>query len=123
METLGMLLKGLRDNLGLMQKSVAKEIGIHSKVLSHYENDVRLPDLHTFMLLCKFYNVSSDQLLGLNNTFMLSNASISEDEKTILEYFRELNKRNKDIAKGYLANLSKDQGIVEKDIVNKKNVI
>jgi transcriptional regulator with XRE-family HTH domain len=109
METLGKKLKELRESLGLMQKAVAKEIGISNKVLSHYENDVRLPDLHTFILLCKFYNISADVLLKIKNTEIITEINLPDDDKRILNYYNRLNDDYKDSAKGHLVDLYREQ--------------
>ncbi|MBE5967206.1 MAG: helix-turn-helix transcriptional regulator [Lachnospiraceae bacterium] len=111
MENMGQQLRELREDRGLMQTVVAKRIGISNKVLSNFENDVRLPDLHTFKLLCEFYNVSADLLLEINTKHRSHIPVITDDERRILAYYQKLNDLNKDIARGYLANLCKDQQI------------
>jgi transcriptional regulator with XRE-family HTH domain len=107
MESLAKHLKELRESLGLMQKAVAKEIGISNKVLSHYENGVRLPDLHTFILLCEFYNVSADSLLDIKGKGIID--ALSDDERKILSYYNRLNGDYKDSAKGHLVDLYREQ--------------
>jgi transcriptional regulator with XRE-family HTH domain len=109
MKNMGQQLREIREDLGLMQTVVAKRIGISNKVLSNFENDVRLPDLHTFKLLCEFYNISADLLLEINTKHRPLTPTITEDERRILTYYQKLNELNKDIARGYLANLCKDQ--------------
>ena len=109
MDSMGQQLRELREDLGLMQTVVAKRIGISNKVLSNFENDVRLPDLHTFKLLCEFYNVSSDLLLEINTKHRPHTPVLTDDERRILAYYQKFNELNKDIAKGYLANLYKGQ--------------
>ncbi|HBI71759.1 MAG TPA: hypothetical protein DEG06_07540 [Lachnospiraceae bacterium] len=109
MDSMGQQLRELREDLGLMQTVVAKRIGISNKVLSNFENDVRLPDLHTFKLLCEFYNVSSDLLLEINTKHRPHTPVLTDDERRILAYYQKFNELNKDIAKGYLANLYKEQ--------------
>lgn len=114
METLGSRLKELRENLGFMQKAVAKEIGISNKVLSHYENNVRLPDLHTFTLLCKFYNTTADDLLNINS-ISPSIDPLSDEDKKVLSYYRRLDDENKDYVKGRMVDLYKEQQNIKSD--------
>ena len=58
----------LRDLRGdRNQDDVAKELGISRASLSYYESGVRKPDINTLYALAKYYNVSSDYLLGLSD--------------------------------------------------------
>lgn len=58
-------LKELRKEKGYSQKEVAKAIGITLSAYSNYEQGIREPSYEILILLCKFYNVSADYLLGL----------------------------------------------------------
>ncbi len=58
-------LKEARETLKMTQKEIATLLGIDQRTYSHYENgDRRIPIIH-IVKLAKFYNVSSDYLLGL----------------------------------------------------------
>lgn len=59
---LGEKLKKLRGNR--TQDEIAKAIGISRSRYSHYENDIRQPDLETLEQLADFFNVTTDWLLG-----------------------------------------------------------
>ena len=54
----------LRQEKGLSQRFVAKELGISQALLSHYENGIREPGLSFVVKACEFYGVSADFLLG-----------------------------------------------------------
>jgi len=58
-------LKELRAEKGLSQAQLGKEIGIAQTTISQYELKSREPDIETIKKLCKFFNVSSDFLLGI----------------------------------------------------------
>lgn len=109
MVRLGKYLRDLRDNLGLMQKSVASKLGISNKVLSNYENDVRIPDLETFANICKYYDVSADILLGLNTNTNNSTQTLTEEEKKLLMYYGRLIGENKEYIIGQMVGLYKEQ--------------
>ena len=64
MLTLGERLKGLREDLDLLQKNVAAELNISSNTLSNYERDERIPDHTTLIQLANIYHVNIDYLLG-----------------------------------------------------------
>lgn len=66
----------LRQERGLSQRRVAKELGISQALLSHYENGIREPGLTFVIKACDFYNVSADYLLG---------RTLSRDGTTILD--------------------------------------
>ncbi|WFR55131.1 helix-turn-helix transcriptional regulator [Anaerocolumna sp. AGMB13025] len=107
--TIGDRLRELRENLGFMQITVSKKIGISNKVLSNYENNISTPDLQTLILLCSFYKVSSDYLLGLTIKEPLAESKVTEEEKKILNYYNRLNEENKDASKGFMINLFREQ--------------
>ena len=75
-EALGRSLALLRQEKGLSQRAVAKELGISQALLSHYEKGAREPGLAFVAKACRYYNVSADFLLGL---------SLSRDGTTILD--------------------------------------
>ena len=57
-------LKALRERNGLNQGQLAKKLGISRGSISFYENGDRVPDIETFDMICDFFNVSYDYLLG-----------------------------------------------------------
>lgn len=75
-EALGRSLALLRQEKGLSQRSAAKDLGISQALLSHYEKGAREPGLAFVAKVARYYNVSSDFLLGL---------SLSRDGTTILD--------------------------------------
>lgn len=60
-------LKNLRESKNLLQKDVAKELGITKSAYSNYEQGIRFPTYDILIKICKFYNVSADYLLGLTD--------------------------------------------------------
>ena len=54
----------LRQERGLSQRKVAKELGISQALLSHYENGIREPGLAFVVKACDYFHVSADYLLG-----------------------------------------------------------
>lgn len=75
-EALGRSLALLRQEKGLSQRAAAKDLGISQALLSHYEKGAREPGLAFVARAARYYNVSSDFLLGL---------SLSRDGTTILD--------------------------------------
>ena len=60
-------LRALRDDNDLTQTQIATMLGIAQTTYSQYELDKRPMPIEYIIALCKFYNVSSDYLLGLSD--------------------------------------------------------
>lgn len=64
---LGIRLKELREERGLTQREIARELGINSVTYLHYEKEQREPPLALLADFAEFYGVSVDYLLGLKD--------------------------------------------------------
>lgn len=62
-------LKELRDEKGISQSKLAKEIGVTQKAIDFWEKAINEPKASYIIELCKFFEVSSDFLLGLDNYY------------------------------------------------------
>ncbi|MDA1651017.1 helix-turn-helix domain-containing protein [Bacillus cereus group sp. TH160LC] len=60
-------LKRLRKERGLRQQDVADDLVMTRERLSSYENNNSSPDPHVVAQFAKYYDVSSDFLLGLTD--------------------------------------------------------
>ncbi len=60
-------LKDLREDRDLVQKEVAALLGIDQRVYSNYERGKREIPTRFVVLLAKFYQTSTDYILGLTN--------------------------------------------------------
>ena len=58
----------LRRERGISQRRAAADLGISQALLSHYEKGIREPGLPFVARACKYYNVTSDYLLGITPT-------------------------------------------------------
>lgn len=89
------LLKELRTEKGLTQTEVATKLNISRQVYANYENEINQPDCKMLINLAKFFEVSIDYLLGLEDDFGTPTATpmgdaYSSDEREILQLYREL---------------------------------
>lgn len=66
--SLGRRLNYERTKRNWSQKYVAQRIGITNTVLSNYERDYRDPDTETLKSLAELYEVSTDYLLGRDDS-------------------------------------------------------
>lgn len=63
----GKRLKEQRLEKGVYQEEVAKAIGVTKGAYSNYENGNREPEYAILVKLCRYYKVSADYLLGLED--------------------------------------------------------
>lgn len=59
-------LKELRLEKNMGQIELAKAIGVSKGVISLWENGLREPNMYSLIIIAKFFNVSIDELVGLN---------------------------------------------------------
>ena len=57
----------LRKEKGVTQSRVAFDLGITTSAYANYEQGTREPSVSTIIKLCKYFNVSTDYLLGLKD--------------------------------------------------------
>lgn len=60
-------LKELRTEKGLSLKELATKIGVSDIAISRWENELRIPKIDTLASIAKFFGVSSDYLIGLED--------------------------------------------------------
>lgn len=63
-------LKLLWKQKAVSQKTVAEAIGVTLSAYSNYEQGIREPNLQILINLCKYYEVSADYLLGIDDYFI-----------------------------------------------------
>ena len=60
-------LKELRAEKKLTQSQLAKETGLSQSAIAFWENGQRIPNALAIITLCKYFQVSSDFLLGVSD--------------------------------------------------------
>ncbi len=73
-------LVSLRKDKNLSQKEAAQYLGVSQALLSHYEKGIRECGLDFLCRASTFYDVSTDYLLGLSDSKMMSDALFVADE-------------------------------------------
>ena len=84
--TFGELLAELRQDKGLTQKQLGRVLSVSTGTISNYENGVHYPDLEKLVQLADYFQVSTDYLLGRENsarTVHISEAKELQDERII----------------------------------------
>ncbi|MCH5154439.1 MAG: helix-turn-helix transcriptional regulator [Clostridiales bacterium] len=64
---IGMRIKELRTEHNLSQQNLAKQIGVSQKAIDYWERGVNEPKAGYIVLLCDYFDVSADYLLGREN--------------------------------------------------------
>lgn len=84
MVNIGEKLRQLRLENNLTQAQVASRLGVAISAVSAYESDTRNPSYESLIKLAYLYHVSTDYLLGINNSSALNISDLSPEEKTII---------------------------------------
>ncbi len=59
------VIKELREDNDLTQQEIADILGTTQQVYSRYEKGINEMPIRHLITLCKYYNISSDYILGL----------------------------------------------------------
>ena len=62
-----MKLKELREENNISQKQIAEYLNIKQNTYSQYENEKRQLPIDVLIKLAKFYNITTDYILGLED--------------------------------------------------------
>jgi len=60
-------LKELRQERGLSINALSKQIGIDDATLGRWERGVRVPNIESLEILARFFGVSCDYLVGMED--------------------------------------------------------
>ena len=77
-----MKLRELRKQNELSMKDLGKLLGMSESAISLYENGKREPDIATLITIADIFNVSVDELLGLESTPKKEQRNINNMRKT-----------------------------------------
>ena len=88
-----MKLKELRNQEKKTQQDIAKFLNTTQQTYARYEIETSEPTIETLCKLADYYNVSLDYLVGrnFNNEF----GYLTDQEKSLLKMFRDMNEKNK----------------------------
>ena len=70
-------IKLLRTANKLSQVELADKLGVKKQTISNWENDNILPSIEMLIKICKFFNVSSDYMLGIDNKTYIEISGLS----------------------------------------------
>ncbi len=64
---IGKSLKQNRENRGLSQLQLAKATGLKQQNISRWENDTHIPDVLSCSIIAKYYDITIDELIDIDN--------------------------------------------------------
>lgn len=73
-------IKELRQSYGMSQVELAKHLGVSKQCVSNWENDNVLPSVDMLVQIAKYFRVTCDYLMGLENTQRIDISGLTEDE-------------------------------------------
>lgn len=77
-------IKNLREQHSMTQASLAKRLGITRSSVNAWEMGISVPSTQYIVELANIFQVSTDYLLGLNNSSTISVAGLSEKDVQII---------------------------------------
>lgn len=85
-------IRELREDKDLRQIDVANATGIDQKTLSNYETGKTNPDSHAIIRLAEFFGVTTDYLLGVSVSNIMSETDLNEKLGNIQNELDEIKK-------------------------------
>lgn len=86
----GERLRVLRNQRGITQLKLSKEVGVSRDTIAGYESGRTVPPTVNICLLCRYFRVSSDYLLGLTDITARNAVLESKDVGLLLDTVTEL---------------------------------
>ena len=93
-------IKMLREQNGLTQTQLAKALGISRSAVNAYEQSISTPSTQYIVELADLFKVSTDYLLGLDNTATIHIDGLTDkDVEVAYAMVRHLREKNKNVKK------------------------
>lgn len=80
----GERLRHLRKRANLSQEQLAHRLSVTKGMVSSYETGMRMPGYAVLGKMARVFNVTTDYLLGLDNSECLDISGLTEKQKDIL---------------------------------------
>ena len=81
----GNRLKKLRTQNNMSQAQLGDRLGLSKSLISAYENGIRMPSYESLISLSRLFKVSTDYLLGVENTNVLDLSGLTEQEAVAIK--------------------------------------
>ncbi|MCC0642182.1 MULTISPECIES: helix-turn-helix domain-containing protein [unclassified Clostridioides] len=98
-------LRELRKEMNLSTQEIANKLNVHYTSIQNWENGRRKIDIDKLKDLAKLYDVSLDYITCLTDD--RENTQLEEEEKQLLNNYRELDTKSKTIVQEQINTLKK----------------
>ncbi|MDI0267908.1 helix-turn-helix transcriptional regulator [Clostridioides difficile] len=98
-------LRELRKEMNLSTQEIANKLNVHYTSIQNWENGRRKIDIDKLKDLAKLYNVSLDYITCITDN--KENIQLEEEEKQLLNNYRELDTKSKTIVQEQVNTLKK----------------
>lgn len=109
MKDIGGRLKELRREMDCTQSKLADVLGVTQDSISLWENDKRVPDTQYIVAMAKFFDVTTDYLLGLTDEYKSVRFSeenrrlnLPPEENALLKKYRAMSDKEKALLAHYM---------------------
>lgn len=102
-------IKELREEQHMTQVRLSIELEVSQETISAYESGKHYPSVASLIRLSEIFHVSCDYILGLSdlrNDSIVDGQDYTYNETTIIETYRQLTPRKKELFCAYLKGLS-----------------
>ena len=111
-------LKKLCEQKGMSPHALAKEAGISTSTISYLMKGKTRPQVYTLLELCNVLGVSINELFDRPDTDVSTETGIQYitcDEKNLLDCYRGLSDKKKELLRIYVDMLRQYKGIIVED--------
>ena len=99
--TFGERIRALREERGIKQKDLARELSLSASTIGMYEQNRREPDLETLTRMARYFECSLDMLTGQPPRDVPDSVgALSLREEELLRIWRRLDRDSRDIVIG-----------------------
>lgn len=100
--------KKLCDSKGVKASNVLKELGIANSVVANWRARNSLPNGQTAIKIADYFGITTDEVLGRKTSDVDKIVELSDEERAIIECFRNSDKSEKEHLLKYIEFLSEE---------------
>ena len=99
-------IRELREARNMTQLRLSMELEVSQETISAYENGKHFPSYKSLVRLSELFGVSIEYLMGSDFVRGTQNSCLTTEEEQLLDNFRKLKPRMRDVALAYVQGLS-----------------
>ena len=78
-------IRQLRNARNMTQATLAKRVGVTNATISAYEVGARVPSFEVLIKLAQVFHVSTDNLLGISNRFVVDVTRLTMTQRAVVQ--------------------------------------